>query len=162
MNSEKMKLLDRIIWFMWTKPRKGGFLYKSRKGKDKCIAVYEAALANWPVPCEQLNLPTHCNSTHIISSLIAQCDFLGYPTQIPLTGFASRQSSPLLDSPQALPITWLYEKDIASQSKAVRNHLVGPAGLEPATSGLWVINPSPLIFTPFRRSVYKCEHWVEK
>ena len=43
-------------------------IYKGPEGKAKCLAVYDAALAHWPVPYEQLDLPTHLGSTHIIAS----------------------------------------------------------------------------------------------
>jgi pimeloyl-ACP methyl ester carboxylesterase len=43
-------------------------IYKSLEGKAKCLALYEAALAHWPVPYEQLDVPTRFGSTHIIAS----------------------------------------------------------------------------------------------
>ena len=43
-------------------------IYKSSEGKAKCMAVYDAALAHWPVPYEQLDLPTRFGSTHVIAS----------------------------------------------------------------------------------------------
>jgi pimeloyl-ACP methyl ester carboxylesterase len=43
-------------------------IYKSPEGKVKCLAVYDAALAQWPVPYEQLDVPTRFGSTHVIAS----------------------------------------------------------------------------------------------
>jgi pimeloyl-ACP methyl ester carboxylesterase len=43
-------------------------IYKSPEGKAKCLAVYDTALARWPVPYEQLDLPTRFGSTHVIAS----------------------------------------------------------------------------------------------
>lgn len=44
------------------------FIYKSPEGKAKCLAVYDAALARWPVPYEQLDVSTRFGSTHVIVS----------------------------------------------------------------------------------------------
>ena len=42
-------------------------IYTSPEGQAKCMAIYEAALAHWPVPYEQFDLPTRFGSTHIIA-----------------------------------------------------------------------------------------------
>ncbi len=44
------------------------FIYKSPEGKARCMAIYDAVLAHWPVPYTQLYLPTRFGSTHIIAS----------------------------------------------------------------------------------------------
>lgn len=41
-------------------------IYKNPESKTKCLAVYDAALAHWPVPYEQLDVPTRFGSTHVI------------------------------------------------------------------------------------------------
>ena len=46
----------------------GTCIYKSLDGKANCLAVYEAALAAWPVPYEQLDLPTRFGSTHVLAT----------------------------------------------------------------------------------------------
>jgi pimeloyl-ACP methyl ester carboxylesterase len=43
-------------------------MYKSSEGKVKCLAVYDAALARWPVPYEQVDVPTRFGGTHVIVS----------------------------------------------------------------------------------------------
>jgi pimeloyl-ACP methyl ester carboxylesterase len=43
-------------------------IYKSSEGQAKCLAIYDAALAHWPVPYEQLDLPTRFGTTHVIAS----------------------------------------------------------------------------------------------
>jgi pimeloyl-ACP methyl ester carboxylesterase len=43
-------------------------IYKSPEGKAKCLAVYDAALTHWPVPYEQVDVPTRFGSTHVIAS----------------------------------------------------------------------------------------------
>jgi pimeloyl-ACP methyl ester carboxylesterase len=45
-----------------------GLLYKNAESKAKCLEVYEAALARWPVPYEQRDVPTCFGSTHVIVS----------------------------------------------------------------------------------------------
>jgi pimeloyl-ACP methyl ester carboxylesterase len=46
----------------------GPSIYKSPEGQAKCLALYETALVHWPVPYQQLDLPTRFGSTHIIAS----------------------------------------------------------------------------------------------
>jgi hypothetical protein len=46
--------------------RTGLLPYKNPESKAKCLAVYEAALARWPVLYEQLDVPTCFGSTHVI------------------------------------------------------------------------------------------------
>jgi pimeloyl-ACP methyl ester carboxylesterase len=43
-------------------------IYRNPESKTKCLAVYEAALARWPVSYEQLDVPTRFGSTHVIVS----------------------------------------------------------------------------------------------
>ena len=43
-------------------------IYKDPESKARCLAVYEAALAQWPVPYDQLDVPTRFGSTRIIVS----------------------------------------------------------------------------------------------
>jgi pimeloyl-ACP methyl ester carboxylesterase len=43
-------------------------IYKSPAGKSRIMALYEAVLAHWPVPCETFTLPTRHGETFIIAS----------------------------------------------------------------------------------------------
>jgi pimeloyl-ACP methyl ester carboxylesterase len=49
------------------KPAKAG-LYKTTAGEAKSMAAYDAVLAHWPVPYEELDIPTRFGTTHIIVS----------------------------------------------------------------------------------------------
>ncbi len=42
-------------------------IYKSRAGKDKIMALYDAVLARWPIPYETFNLPTRHGETFVIA-----------------------------------------------------------------------------------------------
>jgi pimeloyl-ACP methyl ester carboxylesterase len=42
--------------------------FKSDEGKARYIAAYDAALGDWPVPYEELDLPTRLGYTHVIAS----------------------------------------------------------------------------------------------
>ena len=43
-------------------------IYKNPESKARCLAVYDAALAHWPVPYDELDLPTRFGGTHVIVS----------------------------------------------------------------------------------------------
>ncbi len=43
-------------------------IYASPEGQAKCMAVYEAALARWPVSYEERDVPTRFGQTHAIAS----------------------------------------------------------------------------------------------
>jgi pimeloyl-ACP methyl ester carboxylesterase len=42
--------------------------FKSLAGRARFMAAYDAALAEWPVPYEELDLPTRLGSTHVVAS----------------------------------------------------------------------------------------------
>ena len=42
--------------------------FKSEAGRARYLAAYDAVLAEWPVPYEELDLPTRLGSTHVIVS----------------------------------------------------------------------------------------------
>jgi pimeloyl-ACP methyl ester carboxylesterase len=42
-------------------------IYSNPQSQARCQAVYAAALAHWPVPYEQLDLPTSFGTTHVIA-----------------------------------------------------------------------------------------------
>jgi pimeloyl-ACP methyl ester carboxylesterase len=43
-------------------------IHKNPESKARCLALYDAALACWPVPYEQLVVATRFGSTHVIAS----------------------------------------------------------------------------------------------
>ena len=43
-------------------------IYKSPAGKSQIMALYEAVLAHWPVPCQTFTLPTRHGETFVIAS----------------------------------------------------------------------------------------------
>lgn len=43
-------------------------VFKSAEGADSFLKSYNTVLARWPVPYEELNIPTRFGSTHIITS----------------------------------------------------------------------------------------------
>jgi pimeloyl-ACP methyl ester carboxylesterase len=42
--------------------------FKTQDGRARYLAVYDAALKNWPVPYASLEVPTHLGPTHVIAS----------------------------------------------------------------------------------------------
>ena len=42
--------------------------FKTEAGRDRFLAAYDAALAQWPVAYEEIDIPTHVGSTHVIVS----------------------------------------------------------------------------------------------
>jgi len=42
--------------------------FKTEEGRARVLAAYDAALATWPVAYEQIDVPTHVGSTHVIAS----------------------------------------------------------------------------------------------
>lgn len=43
-------------------------IYKSRAGKEKVMALYDQVLSQWPVPCEQIHVPTRHGDTFVVAS----------------------------------------------------------------------------------------------
>ena len=42
--------------------------FKSDEGRARYMAAYDAVLRDWPVPYEQLDLPTRLGPTHVVAS----------------------------------------------------------------------------------------------
>ncbi len=57
--------------------------FKSEEGRARFLAAYDAVLRAWPVPCEELDVPTRLGSTHVIA-----CGSPGAPPLILLPSFA--------------------------------------------------------------------------
>jgi pimeloyl-ACP methyl ester carboxylesterase len=43
-------------------------IYKSTAGRDEILALYDWVLAQWPVPCQHLHIPTRYGDTFVIAS----------------------------------------------------------------------------------------------
>ena len=56
-----------VVFLLHKKGNKTG-LYKSPAGEANSMAAYETALVGWPVPYDELDLPTRFGTTHIIVS----------------------------------------------------------------------------------------------
>jgi len=42
--------------------------FRSSAGEAQYLAAYEAVLKQWPVPCEELSIPTRLGDTHVVAS----------------------------------------------------------------------------------------------
>src|SRR5690349_9867784 len=42
--------------------------FRSDEGKARYLAAYDAVLREWPVPFEELDLPTRFGTTHVVAS----------------------------------------------------------------------------------------------
>lgn len=84
-------------------------IHKSLEGETKNLAAYESVLAHWPVPYEELNLPTQFGTTHLIMS--------GPPSGKPVL---------LLHGQDSCAISWIY--NIAELSRAFRIFAVDTIG----------------------------------
>ncbi len=42
--------------------------FKDPHSRARYMAAYDAALAEWPVPCTEFDVPTRFGSTHVIAS----------------------------------------------------------------------------------------------
>lgn len=43
-------------------------IFKTAEGRTRYLEAYNAALKDWPVPCEELDMPTTLGMTHVIAS----------------------------------------------------------------------------------------------
>jgi pimeloyl-ACP methyl ester carboxylesterase len=63
-------------------------IYRSPAGKSQIMALYEAVLAHWPVPCQTFSLPTRHGDTFVIA-----CGESSAPPLVLLHGSASNAVS---------------------------------------------------------------------
>jgi pimeloyl-ACP methyl ester carboxylesterase len=89
-------------------------IYKSPAGKSQIMALYEAVLAHWPVPCETFTLPTRHGETFVIAS-----------------GESSAPPLVLLHGSASNAVSWVG--DIAEYSQHLRTYAVDLPG-EPGKS----------------------------
>lgn len=59
--------LEGLRSFVMT-PTAGFPRFKTEESRARYMAAYDAALGDWPVPCEALDIPTRLGSTHVIAS----------------------------------------------------------------------------------------------
>ncbi len=83
--------------------------FKSLDGETKTWAAYENALSHWPVPYEELDLPTQFGTTHVIVS--------GSITGKPIL---------LLRGQDSCAISWIY--NIVNLSQAFRIYALDTIG----------------------------------
>ena len=84
-------------------------LFKTLEGEAKSMAAYEGVLAHWPVPYEELDLPTRFGTTHLIVS-----------------GSVGAKPIILLHGQDSCAISWIY--NIADLSQAFRTYAVDTIG----------------------------------
>jgi pimeloyl-ACP methyl ester carboxylesterase len=63
-------------------------IYKSTAGRDEIMAVYNRVLAQWPVPCEHVNMPTRHGRTFVMA-----CGHAAAPPLVLLHGTASNSAT---------------------------------------------------------------------
>jgi|WetSurSiteA1Bulk_404760.scaffolds.fasta_scaffold02434_5 pimeloyl-ACP methyl ester carboxylesterase len=84
-------------------------LFKTEDGKAKTIMAYDATLAHWPVPYEELDIPTRFGSTHLIAS-----------------GPLEAKPIILLHGQDSCAISWIY--NIADLSQGFRTYALDTIG----------------------------------
>jgi len=84
-------------------------LFKSPEGEAKNIAAYDDVLEHWPLPYEELDLPTHFGATHIIVS-----------------GLTKNKPLILLHGQDSCAISWIH--NIAALSQVFRTYAVDTLG----------------------------------
>ena len=58
------------------------FGFKTRKGASTFLAAYNAALKRWPVPYNEIDLPTPFGMTHVVAAGTKEA-----PPLLPLHGY---------------------------------------------------------------------------
>jgi pimeloyl-ACP methyl ester carboxylesterase len=84
--------------------------FRSEEGRARYLAAYDAALAEWPVPFEALDVPTRLGRTHVVASGAE-----GAPPLLLLPSFAGTAVSWRLNV-AALSLHWrIYAVDVIGQ-----------------------------------------------
>ena len=84
-------------------------VFRSTEGEVKNIAAYDAVLDQWPVPYEELDLPTQFGTTHIIAS-----------------GLIKNKPLILLHGQDSCAISWIY--NIPALCQSFRTYAVDTLG----------------------------------
>ena len=77
-------------------------IFKTPQGEAKCMRAYDAVLAHWPVPYEELDLTTRFGKTHVIVS-----------------GSTAAKPIILLHGQDSCAISWIYNITTLSQTHRV-------------------------------------------
>jgi hypothetical protein len=83
--------------------------FKSDEGRARYIAAYDAVLEEWPVPYEEIDLPTRFGTTHAVAS--------GAPS-----------SPPLLLLPSLAASATLWRPNVAALSRVRRTYALDVIG----------------------------------
>jgi hypothetical protein len=91
--------------------------FRSAEGQRRYLQAYQEVLAQWPVPYEQLTLPTPFGTTHVIAN--------GDPTARPLV---------LLHATGTSPTGWLLNVGpLSTRHRVFAVHIMGEAGMSQQT-----------------------------
>jgi pimeloyl-ACP methyl ester carboxylesterase len=83
--------------------------FKTEESRARYLAAYEAALADWPVPYEALDIPTRLGPTHVIAS-------------------GPRHAPPLILLPSLAATALVWRPNIAALSRARRCYAIDVIG----------------------------------
>jgi pimeloyl-ACP methyl ester carboxylesterase len=100
-------------------------IYKTTAGHEEIMALYNAVLAQWPLPCTHLNIPTRYGNTFVIVG-----ENVGAPPLVLLHGTASNSATWLGDVVEYGKYFQLYAVDIPGEpgkSDPIRFSWDGPA-----------------------------------
>ncbi len=94
---------------MTTSQAAGLRAFRSDEGEARYLAAYDAVLKEWPVPFEELDLPTRFGATHVIAS-------------------GSRDATPLLLLPSLAASATLWRPNVAALGARYRVYAVDMIG----------------------------------
>src|SRR5262245_36575153 len=83
--------------------------FRSDEGRASYLAAYDAALKEWPVPYEELDVPTRYGSTHVVAC-------------------GRKDAPPLLLLPSLAASATLWRPNVAALGAHFRIYAVDPVG----------------------------------
>ena len=83
--------------------------FRSDEGKARYLAAYDAALKEWPVPYEELDVPTRYGTTHVVAS-------------------GPKDAPPLVLLPSLAASATLWRPNVAALGQQFRLYAVDPIG----------------------------------
>lgn len=84
--------------------------FKSDEGRARYLAAYDAALRDWPVACEELDLPTRHGATHVVA-----CGAAELPALVLLPSFAGSATVWRLNAAELSRHYRVYAVDVIGQ-----------------------------------------------